>query len=172
MRREQKRLDKKNEKERSRKKESRRSRLRELRQRRAAPARKRASGGGEGGDRGPRRPPGRFAGILAVVAGLGITLLPLNSLSEERTTAMLLFFYAAYFLMFGYFVVQWMLRRGSSRAMATALVVGAALAVGVGVTVLTAPEGGAEDLIGLAVGVPALGLGAWLGRLVWTKATE
>lgn len=178
MRREQKRLDQKQEKEKERKKDARRARLTALRRGRreraqARQARRESQGGeAESGRREVRRPPGRFAGFLAIVAALGITLLPLNAISQERTTAMLFLFYGAYFLMFSYFAVQWLLRRGSSRAIPLSLTTGTALALGVAATTLLAPEGSPQGLLPLLVGVPALALGAYLGRFVWHKASE
>ena len=185
LRREQKRLDKKQEKEKSRRRTSRRSALAAVRERRDAAA-KRAAKSRDGGDgkaaSGPKGKPARFAGLFAIVAAIGLALLGVQA-GVEREGANVVFdvaLFPLYFLMFGYFMSQWMMRRGSDRPLVTSLVTGVALALGIAVSQVVAPPpelaGDAAQTtawkvwLGLGLGLPALAGGAYLGRLVYSRS--
>ena len=110
--------------------------------------------------------PGRFAGILMGLTAAFIVLQAAVPLPDPTPVNSVLS--AGFYLLFGYFMVLWLKRRGTERAFALALVFGAALAIGVevGRSPLLRPEY-APDIITLVLTLPLLVLGAFLGRLVF-----
>ncbi|HEX7021688.1 MAG TPA: hypothetical protein VF171_02450 [Trueperaceae bacterium] len=76
---------------------------------------------------------------------------------------------AAYFLFLGYFGCVWLLRRSAARAFEKTLVAGVVLAVLIEGAKYFLPQL-TPDLISLALAVPAVVLGALLGRLVYRNS--
>ena len=188
IRRAQAKQDKKVEREKEERKAARRRRIDMLRSRRAARraeakanadtksdakssgdgAAKPAQKGG-GAARGRGRNPGRFAGALAMATVFFIVLQASvppepgdNDLLRSVTGA-------GFYLLFGYFAILWLMRRETPRPLVVTLVFGAFLTAGVEVAKLFQPEV-PTDLLLLALALPGLVGGAFLGRLVYTSA--
>jgi Flp pilus assembly protein TadB len=116
---------------------------------------------------GPRRSnPGRFAGALTAAT---VFFIALQAVAPTDGTIPSQIVSASFYLLFGYFSVLWMMRRGSARPIAIA--VGTAAAMGV-VTFLSQwlqPALEPAPLM-LALILPLAVGGAFLGRLVWNRA--
>jgi hypothetical protein len=176
FRRAQEKQDKKQEKEKARRREERRERLRQLRRGRSSKGSARnAAKQAEKSDKqvaeaGPGKPaargrlPGRFSGVLAAVTVFFITLQGVAPLEEQPTRSESLIS-AGFYLMLGYFATLWFMRRGVVRPLLVSVVGGALLAASVTVTAMV--QGRAPDPLMLALVIPALLLGAFLGRLVF-----
>jgi hypothetical protein len=187
LRRAQAKQDKKVEREKEERKAARRRRIDTLRSRRAArraeitanagkkTEAKRAGDGaakpsGKGAaPAGRGRNPGRFAGALAMATVFFIVLQASvppepgdNDLLRSVTGA-------GFYLLFGYFAILWLMRRETPRPLFVTLLFGAFLTAGVEVAKLFQPEV-PTDLLLLALAVPGLVAGAFLGRLVFTSA--
>ena len=76
---------------------------------------------------------------------------------------------AGFYLLFGYFAILWLMRRETPRPLVVTLVFGVVLTAGVEVAKLFQPEV-PTDLLLLALALPGLVGGAFLGRLVYTSA--
>ena len=169
FRRAQAKQDKKVDREKERRKAARRSRIASVRQRRRQVRSTRVEPKGDRGQAGPEKRsrgsmPGRFAGVLM---GLTVFFIVLQSaVPVPDPTPINSVLSAGFYLLFGYFMVLWLKRRGSDRAFALALIAGIMLAVGVEVGRLVRPEY-APDLITLALTAPLLVLGSVLGRVVF-----
>ena len=169
LRRAQAKQNKKDDREKGRRRAARRARIASARQRRQRVRASRSEGRATGGEaRSQERPkgrmPGRFAGILMGLTAAFIVLQAAVPLPDPTPVNSVLS--AGFYLLFGYFMVLWLKRRGTERTFALALVFGAALAIGVEVGRLLRPEY-APDIITLALTLPLLVLGAFLGRLVF-----
>lgn len=185
LRRAQAKQDKKVEREKEERKAARRRRIDTLRSRRAARrAAAKANAGKKAevksgaetpakpapkGGAGRGRNPGRFAGALAMATVFFIVLQASvppepgdNDLLRSVTGA-------GFYLLFGYFAILWLMRRETPRPLVVTLVFGALLTAGVEVAKLFQPEV-PTDLLMLALAVPGLVAGAFLGRLVFTSA--
>ncbi len=188
LRRAQAKQDKKVEREKEERKAARRRRIDTLRSRRAArrsEAKANAAtkpdpkSGGEGGAKPPQkgggaaggrgRNPGRFAGALAMATVFFIVLQ--GSVAPEPGDSDLLRSVtgAGFYLLFGYFAILWLMRRDTPRPLVLTLVFGALLTAGVEVAKLFQPEVPTDFLL-LALALPGLVAGAFLGRLVYTSA--
>lgn len=188
LRRAQAKQDKKVEREKEERKAARRRRIDTLRSRRAArrsEAKANAAtkpdpkSGGEGGAKPPQkgggaaggrgRNPGRFAGALAMATVFFIVLQ--GSVAPEPGDSDLLRSVtgAGFYLLFGYFAILWLMRRDTPRPVVLTLVFGALLTAGVEVAKLFQPEVPTDFLL-LALALPGLVAGAFLGRLVYTSA--
>ena len=188
LRRAQAKQDKKAEREKEERKAARRRRIDSLRSRRAtqraaakanAGKKTEAKSGGEGAAKatgkggaapaGRGRNPGRFAGALAMATVFFIVLQASvppepgdNDLLRSVTGA-------GFYLLFGYFAILWLMRRATPRPLLVTLVSGVFLTAGVEVAKLFQPEV-PTDLLLLALALPGLVGGAFLGRLVYTSA--
>ncbi|CAN5691681.1 hypothetical protein BH23DEI1_BH23DEI1_04720 [soil metagenome] len=189
IRRAQEKQDKKAEKEKERKRDARRekiqtARARRLRGREAAKAR-RAAGGSAASDDGandatkggapaatgrPGKKPGRFAGAL-MMATIFFIVLQSAAPSEDVAGNELLRTVtgAGFYLLFGYFSVLWLMRRNTPRAVMMTLISGAFLTIGVEVAKMFQTDVTTDPLM-LALAIPGLVAGAFLGRLVYTNS--
>lgn len=116
----------------------------------------------------PRRgsDPGRFSGALAVASLFFIVLQAVTPSDGTVTTQIVA---AAFYLLFGYFAVLWLMRRGTERPLPPAIGIG--LALGAGTALAQWLQAGLELApIMLALVVPFLVAGAFLGRLVYVNA--
>lgn len=166
IRRAQERKDKKQEKEKERRREERRQRRAESRATRGREKRDDA-GEGEAPPRRRGRAPGRFAGALTMATTFFILLQALVPAQEASVFNTLVS--AGFYLLFGYFFVLWLLRRGVDRAVPIGLASGAMLGLGVQLAALLRPEL-SVDLLLAALILPALAIGVFLGRLVYFNA--
>lgn len=168
LRRAQEKAEKKAEREKTRRKAARRTRGEGLRRRRASRKEAGASRGvGSVKDVGKvpkNKLPGRFSGALMVATVFFISLSA--AVPSEESSLLNSIVGAGFYLLFGYFMVLWLLRRGTERALAIALVSGILLAIGVEVSRIIRPEY-SPDLITLGLIVPGVVGGALLGRLVF-----
>lgn len=188
IRRAQAKQDKKVEREKEERKAARRRRVETLRSRRAARraeakanADKKTDGksasegaakptGKKGGaPAGRGRNPGRFAGALAMATVFFIVLQASVAPEPGENDLLRSITGAGFYLLFGYFAVLWLMRRETPRPLVLTLVFGAFLTAGVEVAKLFQPEV-PTDLLMLALAVPGLVGGAFLGRLVYTSA--
>lgn len=116
---------------------------------------------------GPRQSnPGRFSAALMAATVFFISLqavAPTDGSIPSQVVS------ASFYLLFGYFAVLWMMRRGATHALAVAIGAGALMAV---VTLISQLfQAGLEPLpIMLGLTVPLTVAGAFLGRLVWNRA--
>ena len=180
FRRAQEKQDKKQQKEKTRRREERKAKVRQMRQARRERSEKKGQrdARGEKGDSQPAparsggRVPGRFSGVLAAVTVFFISLqgaVPESQQQEEQLAgwqeAIEPYVYPGFYLMLGYFATLWFMRRGSERAPLISVIGGTLLAASVVVAQLIR-EIPLEPL-SLALVVPALILGAYLGRLVF-----
>ncbi|MFN2322151.1 MAG: hypothetical protein ABR510_04260 [Trueperaceae bacterium] len=188
LRRAQAKQDKKVEREKEERKAARRRRVDTLRSRRAARrAEAKASGGtktasksgaedakptqkgGAGAGAGRGRNPGRFAGALAMATVFFIVLQGSVAPEPGDNDVLRSVTGAGFYLLFGYFAVLWLMRRETPRPLVLTLVFGAFLTAGVEVAKLFQPEV-PTDLLLLALALPGLVGGAFLGRLVYTSS--
>jgi len=168
------------------KEERRAARKRKLEQLRAKRAERRAqvragtkadaSGKGEAGARGdaapkagakrPGRAPGRFSGALMMATVFFIVLQSTVPPEEAGNEVLRMVTGAGFYLLFGYFSVMWLMRRTTPRALLMTWITGAMLIVGV--EVAKAIQGVIPfDPLLVALSLPAIVAGAYLGRLVY-----
>lgn len=167
FRRAQEKQDKKQEKEKARRREERKSRLRELRRSRNSGQSKRESTSDDKEPRPRGRLPGRFAGVLAAVTVFFITLQGVAPVEEDQGLAESMIG-AGFYLMLGYFATLWFMRRQVGRPLVVTVAGGALLAASV--TITAAVQGREVDPLALALILPALIAGAFLGRLVFVAS--
>ncbi|HEX7002613.1 MAG TPA: hypothetical protein VF168_00290 [Trueperaceae bacterium] len=175
FRRAQEKQDKKQQKEKTRRREERKAKVSQMRQarRQRSDAKQTRETGAEKAPDGSTKPtrgraPGRFSGVLAAVTVFFITLQGTSAEEEDLVgwqEAAQPFVYPAFYLMLGYFATLWFMRRGTDRAALMSVLGGVLLAIGVTVARLV------QDLplepLPLVLILPALVLGAYLGRLVF-----
>jgi len=151
-RRAQAKQDKRQDREKARRKTARRARIQSLRQ-----GRRQVVQRGKTQDR-PRggRLPGRFSGALAAATVFFIVLQALVPPQEQTSLNSVVS--AAFYLLLGYFLCLWLLRRGVGRAMWVAVFSGVMLAIGIELGKLVRTEYSA-DIIMLALILPGLLLG-------------
>lgn len=177
LRRAQAKQDKKQDKEKLRRRSQRHARLQRLRARRPnRPAKTpgqvakadgaKPAAAAPGSARGSRHP-GRFSGFLAGATFFFIVLQSVAPAERQGIGDSLIG--AAFYLMLGYFVTLWLLRRGTDRAVLISVASGALLAAGTALGALIRPEVPLDGLQ-LALVAPALVLGSLLGRWVHHKA--
>jgi hypothetical protein len=181
IRRAQEKQDKKADKEKERRREVRREKIQQARSRRLRTreeAKRRATSG-----EAPPKPeasaapatkgskkPGRFAGALMMAT---VFFIVLNSAATAETAGgddlLRTITSAGFYLLFGYFSVLWLMRRGTPRPLMMTLISGAFLTIGVEVAKLFQPEAVTDPLM-LALAVPGMVAGAYLGRLVYVNS--
>lgn len=177
IRREQAKLDKKTEKERVRKRSARRAKMQSLRRRREIRgASKPKKTNGTAPERVKRdrdtpltpeqrkKLPGRFSGVLMIATVLFIVLQAAVPTQEAGTLSSVTG--AGFFLLFSYFSLLNLERRGASRPLVMTLVSGGLLVVGVTVARALQPELTIDWLM-MGLAVPGVVAGALLGRLVY-----
>lgn len=135
---------------------------------------KNGSGGNDGksakGSKGaPARrgsDPGRFSGALMVATMFFMALQAVTPSDGLVTTQLVA---ASFYLLFGYFAVLWMMRRGSERPVVTAIGLGLAVGIGTAASQWFQPNLDLAPIM-LALIAPMLVAGAFLGRLVFRNA--
>jgi hypothetical protein len=138
---------------------------RQFRSNRARREPKRTAGGTQEQQPAQRgRLPGRFAGVLAAVTVFFIALQGVAPVEADRGLPESLIA-AGFYLMLGYFGTLWFMRRDLVRAPLVTVIGGVLLAAVVTVTGLVQER--QPDLLALALVIPALIIGALLGRLVF-----
>lgn len=195
LRRAQAKQDKKVEREKEERRAARRRKVDQLKARRAARraeiranAAKRAAGGkdddakgaatgkgdgakgapsGKPGGRG--RNPGRFSGALMMATVFFIVLQSSVPPEPGDNPVLRSVTGAGFYLLFGYFSILWLMRREVPRPLTMTLISGALLTAGVEVARFFQPEV-PTDFLMLALAVPGLVGGAYLGRLVYVNA--
>lgn len=171
IRREQERKQEKQDKEKEKKRldrKKRRERVKAERQRRRSEADSKGDARGDAKPerRGGRRP-GRFAGALTFATVFFILLqgiVPTEDMSVLNSLVS-----AGFYLLFGYFATLWLLRRGTDRAVAFAVVGGVLLGLGVEIGKVLRPELTFDPVLAAMI-LPALVIGTLLGRLVYFNA--
>ena len=169
IRREQAKQDKKAQKEKQRKRAARRARVQNVRRRRTSERKeggKPASGSSTAKASGakPKRLPGRFSGVLMIATVFFIVLqaaVPAKDMTTLNSVTG-----AGFFVLFGYFSVLYLERRGGGRALLMTLVSGVLLVVGVSIARLVEPSL-TMDWLMMGLAVPGVVAGAYLGRLVF-----
>ncbi len=116
-----------------------------------------------------KRQPGRFASLFTAATGLFIVLQALVPVPEVERLGFSFLVEVLYYLLFGYFVVTWLMRLGRPRALLYGALSGVGLALVLQLVRLALPALGL-DLLLLAAAIPAVLAGAWLGRLVYLRA--
>lgn len=159
--RKQEKQDKEKEKRRSERKK-RREEAKKARERRRAEGKQEERPAASGGRR-----PGRFSGALAAATVFFILLQ--SVVPTEDTSLLSTFVSAGFYLLFGYFSTLWLLRRGTTRAVAFSVVAGGMLGLGVEVGKVLQAQLAFDPLLAAMI-LPALVLGALLGRLVYYNA--
>lgn len=166
IRREQAKQDKRADKDRQRRRAARRARITNTRQRRSSSS-KAPAGRGGGAQRSSsqgKRTPGRFSGVLMIATVFFIVLqaaVPVkNATTLNSVTG------AGFFLLFGYFSVLYLERRGAGKGLLMTLVSGAVLVIGVSAARMFQPALGMDWLM-MGLAYPGVVAGAFLGRLVF-----
>ena len=126
----------------------------------AAPADAKGGTKRRGGD------PGRFSGALMIATIFFIALQAVTPSDGLVTTQVVA---ASFYLLFGYFAVLWMMRRDTERPVAIAIGIGLVFAVGTALSQWLQPGLELAPIM-LALIVPLLVAGAFLGRLVFRNA--
>jgi hypothetical protein len=183
IRRAQEKQDKKADKEKERRRDARREKVDQARARRARrreEAKRARSEGGvsgvstSGGDApvpaGKRtKKPGRFAGALMMATVFFIVLQSAAPPEDAGNELLRTITSAGFYLLFGYFSVLWLMRRGTPRPVMMTLISGAFLTIGVEVAKAFQPAVPTDPLM-LALAIPGLVAGAYLGRLVYVNS--
>lgn len=182
LRRAQAKMDKKAEREKEERRAARRRKVATLRAKRAARSEKikadataKKVGGGDAKPAAKAKPaargrnPGRFAGALMLATVFFIVLQASVPPTPDDNPVLRSVTGAGFYLLFGYFSMLWLMRRDTPRPLLMTLVTGFMLTAGVEVAKLLQPEL-ATDYLMLALAVPGLVAGAFLGRLVYTNA--
>lgn len=177
IRRAQAKADKRAEEEKARKKQARRAKVDEIRARRrrqrdAAKDRPREAAPVAAAPRQPLTPeerkklPGRFSGVFMFATLFFIALQAAVPVEEKQGGQSLIG--AGFFLMYGYFAVLYLSRRGLPRAFATAVVGGVTLAAVM--AIMQTVQGQPIDWLMCGLGAVGVPIGAYLGRAVFNAA--
>ena len=187
LRRAQRKQDEKVDKERQKRKDKRQAKVSSLRERRAkrrqeslerAQARKRGeepakqptSSDAAPTAKGKGKRPGRFSGALMMATVFFIVLqsaVPPEQVGEVDVLRSVTS--AGFYLLFAYFSTLWLMRRDTPRPIMMTLISGGMLTLGVELAKYFQPEMGTDWLM-LALAVPFLVAGAFLGRLVYVNS--
>lgn len=188
IRRAQAKQDKKADREKEERREARKRKVAQLREKRAArrakaaAARDTARDGGKGGGKdgtattdakaGAKRPgkrAGRFSGALMIATVFFIVLQSSVPPMEGDSELLRSVTGAGFFLLFGYFSVLWLMRRDTPRPLLMTWITGGLLLVGV--EIAKAVQGVVPlDPLMLALAVPGIVGGSYLGRLVYENS--
>ena len=178
IRRAEEKKERKAEREKAKVKAERQARRRQRRQQRVARAEARAKGDDKGGTgaearsadakaAGPQKSnPGRFSGALMAATIFFIalqTVAPTDGTLASQAVA------ASFYLLFGYFATLWMKRRDAARPLLVAIVAGVMMTIATAASQAFQPTLELAPIM-LALSVPAVVAGAFLGRLVWNRA--
>lgn len=113
----------------------------------------------------PGRKPGRFSGALTIATVFFIVLQASVPVEEAGNPILRSVTGAGFYLLFGYFSMLWSMRRELQRPLTMTLVTGGMLVLGVEVAKLI--QGVPTDWLMLAIAVPAMVGGTYLGKLVF-----
>ncbi len=114
------------------------------------------------------RNPGRFSGVLMGATVFFIVLQASVPPDDTGNAVLRSVTGAGFYLLFGYFAILWLMRRNTPRPLLMTLISGFMLTAGVEVAKLFQPEVPTDPLM-LALVLPGLVGGAYLGRLVYTN---
>lgn len=184
LRRAQQKQDEKFDKERQKKKDKRQAKVSALKDRRSrrraealsrAEARKRGETVADapkqdGSPEAKRKRPGRFSAALMMATVFFIVLqsaVPPENPGEIDVLRSVTS--AGFYLLFAYFSTLWLMRRDTPRPIMMTLISGGMLTLGVEVAKRFQPDT-TTDLLMLALAVPFLVAGAFLGRLVYVNS--
>lgn len=172
LRRAEEKKERKAEREKERVKAERIARREERRKARRAQLAKPAGDASNGSDRaerktGPRQSnPGRFSGALMFAT---VFFISLQAVAPTDGTIPSQLVSASFYLLFGYFAVLWMFRRGAQRELTVTIIGGALMAIVTLVSQWLQPTLEVQPIM-IGFAVPLTVLGALLGRLVWNRA--
>lgn len=121
-----------------------------------------------GGRASKGRKPGRFSGALMMATVFFIVLQSAVPAEDPGPDTLRTITSAGFYLLFGYFSTLWLMRRATPRPLTMTMISGVMLTVGVEVAKRFQPEV-TTDLLLLALAIPAIAAGAFLGRLVYTN---
>lgn len=187
LRRAQKKQDEKVDKERQQRKDKRQAKVSSLRERRAkrrqeslerARARKRGEESAKGqassaaapAAKGKGKRPGRFSGALMMATVFFIVLqsaVPPEQVGEVDVLRSVTS--AGFYLLFAYFSTLWLMRRDTPKPIMMTLISGGMLTLGVELAKYFQADMGTDWLM-LALALPFLVAGAFLGRLVYVNS--
>ena len=182
LRRAQEKQEKKLEKEKEERRAERRRRLEQLRAQRRkraeqAVAKRRGAAADKGSQGGPdetaapAKPspndPGRFSGAFAIATVFFIIIQGVVPTETDQSYES--FVKAGFYLMLGYFLTLWLLRRRHAQAMVLSLLAGVILLTGTWLGFLLRPDA-VLDPLAMILSLPLLLVGAWLARLVFNMA--
>ncbi len=111
--------------------------------------------------------PGRFSGAFAIATVFFIILQ--GVVPTESETAYGSYVEAGFYLMLGYFLTLWLLRRQHAQALVLTAVAGVILLTGTWLGSLLRPEAVLDPVV-MLLALPLLAVGAWLARLVYNMA--
>ncbi len=114
-----------------------------------------------------RNDPGRFSGALAAATVFFIILQAVVPSAEEGTLNSVI--KAGFYLMLGYFLTLWLLRRNQPNAYVLSGIAGMILLTGTWLGFLLRPEAGLDGL-SMLLSLPLLVLGIFLARFVFNLA--
>lgn len=178
LRRAQEKQDKKLEKEKAERRAERRRRLDQLRAQRQRKAASRSSAKGnqtaasrtadnKTAVKPGRNDPGRFSGALAIATVVFIMLQAVVPAESEGTFDSAI--KAGFYLMLGYFLTLWLLRRNQPHALILTGLAGVILLTGTWLGYLLRPDA-VVDGLAMLLSLPLLAVGIWLARLVSNMA--
>lgn len=173
LRRANEKSDKRREREQERRKEGRRERVRVVRVKKSA-----APGEAKEPPKDDRPAPGlRRPGLAGAYLLLVIGVIAAQALVPQRTDALSLVTHTLFYVILGYFLCVWLLRRGVARAPVMTVVGGLLLAFGVEGLKLVLPQLGPSEagstgpnLLFTYLALPGLLLGTWLGRFIFRRS--
>ncbi len=117
---------------------------------------------------GRGRNPGRFSGVLMMATVFFIVLQSSVPPDDTGSEVLRSVTGAGFYLLFGYFAILWLMRRNTPRPLLMTLISGFMLTAGVEVAKLFQPDVPTDPLM-LALALPGVVGGAFLGRLVYTN---
>lgn len=124
-----------------------------------------ATGENAGAAAKPGRKPGRFSGALTIATIFFIVLQASVPVEEAGNPILRSVTGAGFYLLFGYFSMLWSMRREVPRPLVMTWVTGGMLVLGVEIAKLV--QGVPTDWLLLAIAVPAMVGGTFLGKLVF-----
>jgi hypothetical protein len=180
IRRAQAKQDKRADREKEERRAARARKIQQFRERRAATraaARERAAARPAGrspaaissGDKSAPRRAGRFSGALMIATIFFIVLQSSVPPEPGGSDVLRSVTGAGFFLLFGYFSVLWLMRRGVPKPLRMTWITGAFLLAGVEVAKLLQAVVPLDPLM-IALAVPGVVAGSFLGRLVYENA--
>lgn len=111
--------------------------------------------------------PGRFSGALAIATVVFIIMQAVLPTEPEAVFDSVI--KAGFYLMLGYFMSLWLMRRGQPNALMLSALAGAILLTGTWLGFLVRPDG-AVDGLAMLLALPLLAVGIFLARFVYNLA--